>query len=123
MSTATRLKMYLEYKGVAVSRAELDCGISLSGLSKQLPTKDNPDGKSIGSDNLEKILSHFADLSADWLLRGAGDMIIGGTGKAKELEDKIASMSNGRPNKDAAYDIVIGMIDVIGKTYEFYRER
>jgi hypothetical protein len=115
--------MYLEYKGVSVNRAEIDCGISSSGLSKQLPSKDYPDGKSIGSENLEKFLNRYTDLSADWLLRGAGSMIIGGTGKAKELEEKIAIMSHGRKNKDAAYDIVIGMIDVIGKTYDFYKEK
>ena len=55
MSTATRLKMYLEYKGVSVNRAEIDCGISSSGLSTQLRSKDYPDGKSIGSENLEKL--------------------------------------------------------------------
>ena len=49
-------------------------------------------------------------------------MIIG-EGKAVELEQKIANMAKGGKNKDQAYDIVIGMIDVIGKTYDFYKEK
>lgn len=104
---------------MAVSRAEQDCGISLSGLSKQLPNKDNPDGKSIGSDNLEKILNHFSDLSADWLLRGEGSMIKGGS-KAAELENRIAKMSKDKEYQERAYDILLGLFDTMEKTFEFF---
>ncbi len=123
MSTAERLKMYLEYKGIAVFKAEKDCGLSSSSLSKALPNPEkNEKGKSIGSDNLEKILSVYTDLSSEWLLRGTGSMILGES-KAVELEHKIDSMSKGGKSRDAAYDIVLGMMDVIGKTYEFYKEK
>lgn len=116
MITIERFKEYLDAKGIANARAEKDCGFSNGLIGNALKTKT-----SVGSDKLEKILSVYSDLSAEWLLRGTGSMIKG-EGKAIELEQKIASMSVGRPNKDAAYDIVIGMIDVIGKTYEFYKE-
>lgn len=120
MSTATRLKEYLDYKNIAVSKAEKECGIGPSGLSKQLPSKGFPDGKSIGSDNLEKILSRFTDLSADWLLRGVGDML---KGKAGELETKIAMVSRNKEHKEQAYDILLGLFEAMGKTYDFFEKK
>ena len=124
MGTAERLKEYLEYKKIAVFKAENDCGLSSSSLSKALPNPSKGiEGKSIGSDNLEKILSTYTDLSADWLLRGSGTMLIGGGSKAVELENKIASMSEGRPNKDAAYDVILSMVDMVSKTYEFFGKK
>lgn len=115
MGTTERLKEYLDYKGIANYRAEVDCGLSNGLLKNALKA-----GSSLGSDKLEKILSTYPDLSAEWLLRGVGSMIIG-EGKSVELENKITSMTEGGKDRDKAYDIVIGMIDVIGKTYDFYK--
>lgn len=123
MSTADRLKEYLDYKNIAPYRAENDCGLSSSSLSKALPNKNTgQEGKSIGSDNLEKILSTYTDLSADWLLRGKGSMIVS-VDKEEELHNKIAVMSQGRKNQDDAYDIILSMLDFVSKTYDFYKER
>ena len=76
----------------------------------------------IGSDKLEKILIAYQDLSAEWLLRGTGSMIKG-EGKAVELENKIMAMSEGRPNKDAAYDVILSMVDMVTKTYDFFGKK
>ena len=123
MSTADRLKEYLEYKKIAVSRAENECGLSSSLLSKALPNPEKgQEGKSIGSDNLEKILSKYTDLSSEWLLRGEGSMLVSDD-KASELRKKIAAMSKGKKNPDAAYDIILSMLDFVGKTYDYYKER
>lgn len=115
MVTIERFRTYLDAKGITNARAEKDCGFSNGLIGNAYRTKT-----AIGSDKLEKILSVYGDLSAEWLLRGTGTMIIG-EGKAVELEQKIASISAGR-DKDKAYDIVIGMMDVINKTYEFYKD-
>lgn len=116
MNTLERLKAYFESQGIAVGTAEKACGFGNATLRNAFDS-----GKGVGSDKLEKILTVYPNLSSEWLLRGVGSMIIG-EGKAVELEQKIVSMSAGR-DRDKAYDIVIGMIDVIGKTYDFYKEK
>lgn len=68
MSTADRLREYLKYKGINNFQAENDCGLSNGYIASS---------KSIGSDKLEKILNTYHDLSAEWLLRGTGKMLIG----------------------------------------------
>jgi hypothetical protein len=115
MVTIERFKEYLDAKGIANARAEKDCGFSNGLIGNAFKTKT-----AMGSDKLEKILRTYSDLSAEWLLRGVGSMIIG-EGKSVELENKITSMTEGGKDRDKAYDIVIGMIDVIGKTYDFYK--
>lgn len=123
MSTADRLKEYLEYKDIAVFKAENDCGLSSSSLSKALPNpKNGKIGRSIGSDKLEKILRTYTDLSSEWLLRGTGTMIIG-EGKAIELEHRIESMTNDKAHREQVYGILLSMFDVISKTYNFYNEK
>jgi hypothetical protein len=49
-------------------------------------------------------------------------MIIG-EGKAKELESKVAKMCDGKRDQDEAYDIILSMLDMVTKTYEFYGKR
>lgn len=117
MNTTTRLKEYLDYRGIAMYKAEKDCGLSNGLIGNALKV-----GSAIGSDKLEKILNVYLDLSAEWLLRGTGSMIRG-EGKAVELEQKIATMSKGKPNKDAAYDVILSMVDMVSKTYDFFGKK
>ena len=114
MITIERFKEYLNSKGISNAQAERDCGLSNGLVGNAFKTKTT-----IGSDKLEKILTTYQDLSAEWLLRGSGSMIKG-EGKAIELENKIIEMSKGRPNKDAAYDIILSMVDMVTKTYDFF---
>ena len=71
MMTIERFKEYLDAKGIANARAEKDCGFSNGLIGNAYKTKTT-----IGSDKLEKILSVYSDLSAEWLLRGVGSMIL-----------------------------------------------
>lgn len=71
MITIERLKEYLDYKGIKNSQAEAICGFSNGLIGNAFRTKT-----SIGSDKLEKILSIYTDLSAEWLLRGVGSMLL-----------------------------------------------
>lgn len=97
MSTADRLKEYLEYKKIAPFRAENECGLSSSALSKALPNpKTGQVAKSIGSDNLEKILNTYTDLSSEWLLRGTGNMIVGEGMNQEQLFKSIGLPANSR---------------------------
>jgi len=71
MITIERFREYLDAKGIANARAEKDCGFSNGLIGNALKTKTT-----IGSDKLEKILSVYSDLSAEWLLRGVGSMLL-----------------------------------------------
>ena len=71
MSTLERLKTYLDSQGVATGAAEKACGFGNATLRNAFEG-----GKGIGSDKLEKILSVYSNLSAEWLLRGTGKMLV-----------------------------------------------
>lgn len=72
MTTMERIKCYMDYKNVPIATFERNVGMSNNSFGKTLKS-----GGSIGLDKLEKILSVYPDLSAEWLLRGTGNMIIG----------------------------------------------
>ncbi len=59
-----KLKEYLDNKGIAVSVAEKEIGLSNGSLSKPFNT-----GTTIKTDTLEKFLIHYNDINSDWLLR------------------------------------------------------
>jgi hypothetical protein len=117
MGTVERFKEYLDFKGIANFRAEKDCGLS-NGLIKNALSANS----SFGSDKLEKILNTYPDLSAEWLLRGIGSMIKG-EGKAIELENRIARISKDQAHQEQAYDILLGLFETMGKTYEFFGKK
>lgn len=73
MSATMRMKEYLDYKGIRTASAEKACGLGNATLGTVFK---NPDAN-IGSKVLEKFLNTYTDLSAEWLLRGTGEMIIG----------------------------------------------
>lgn len=117
MGTIERFKEYLDYKGITNFKAETDCGLS-NGLIKNALKASS----SLGSDKLEKILNAYPDLSAEWLLRGIGSMIKG-EGKAVELENRIAKISKDQAHQEQAYEILLGLFDTMGKTYEFFGKK
>ena len=71
MIAIERLKEYLDSRGISNSRAEKDCGFSNGLISNAYKTKT-----AMGSDKIEKILTAYPELSAEWLLRGTGSMLI-----------------------------------------------
>lgn len=64
-----RLKMYIDFKGLSVSIAEKEIGVSNATLSKPFKAKTT-----IKTDTLEKFLSTYSDINPDWLLNGVGLM-------------------------------------------------
>jgi len=64
-----KLKEYFTFKGLNLSDVERDCGFSKNSLRKSFDR-----GSAIGSDKLMIIMAAYPDISAEWLLRGEGQM-------------------------------------------------
>lgn len=69
-----RVGEYIEAKGISYYAFENSLGASRGSISKAVK-----DGKSIGSNVLEKILATYTDLDPSWLLTGQGEMFLDGT--------------------------------------------
>lgn len=67
-----RLRAFLNYKGTTLAQLERDIGVGAGTLSKAVKNDS-----SIGVDKVMKILQLYGELSAEWLLRGDGDMLLG----------------------------------------------
>jgi len=65
-----RLKEYIDHRGISIAAIEKAAGMSNASLRKAIQS-----GNGIGTDKLEKILTLYPDLSAEWLLRGEGEML------------------------------------------------
>ena len=76
-----RLKAYLKFKEIPINQLEKEIRVGASTLSKAL--KNN---NSIGADKIEKVLLAHPDLSAEWLLRGKGEMILREEGDTADKE-------------------------------------
>jgi phage repressor protein C with HTH and peptisase S24 domain len=66
-----RVGNYIEAKGISYYAFENSIGASRGSISKAVK-----DGKSIGSNVLEKILSVYKDINPAWLLTGNGEMFV-----------------------------------------------
>lgn len=66
-----RLHEYIDARGMTIASFEMSAGMSNAAFRKALQS-----GKGIGSDKLENILSIYTDLSAEWLFRGSGEMLV-----------------------------------------------
>ena len=75
-----RLKFFINSKDLSVSAFESKLGYSNASLSKAIEHK-----RPIGSDRVEKILSIYPDLSAEWLLREHGPMSLGSEGELHKM--------------------------------------
>ena len=64
-----RLQYYMEKQGINDNQMTVAAGLSIGLLGK---LKKN--GKGMSSVNIEKILSTYPDLNAEWLLTGKGEM-------------------------------------------------
>ncbi|MXN91423.1 peptidase S24 [Flavobacterium sp. Sd200] len=67
-----RVGEYIEAKGISYYAFENSLGASRGSISKAVK-----EGKSIGSNVLEKIMALYPDLNPHWLLTGQGTMLLG----------------------------------------------
>lgn len=67
-----RVGQYIDKKGISYYAFENSLGASRGSISKAVK-----EGKSIGSNVLETIMSIYTDINPNWLLTGQGDMFMG----------------------------------------------
>lgn len=67
----SRIKEYIDFKGISNAAFEKSLGMSNGSFGKQLRING-----SINSDKLENILKIYDDLSPVWLLTGKGSMLV-----------------------------------------------
>ena len=93
----TRINQFAESQGLSIRAIERAIGATNGVISGAI--KNN---REIGTDKVEDFLQTYPDVSAEWLLRGVGEMFTRGTTSESEivmqLVNKIAQLSeeNGR---------------------------
>lgn len=89
-NTLTRIKIFIDYKGITLKQFERDLGFSNASISNQY--KNNG---AIGSDKVEKILQSFPELNPVWLMKGEGEMLnTDGSSMTYEQTNKQTSTDN-----------------------------
>jgi hypothetical protein len=83
-----RVLDFLKEKGVKIGVFHAETGISASNF------KGKGAGSELGGDKIVKILTQYPDLSAEWLLRGEGEIF-----KTKSIENVRDLNPNENPNK------------------------
>ena len=103
MAVKERIYKYLESKGITPTAAERELGWSVGGLTK---------AKSVTADRAEEFLLLYTDVSAEWLIRGCGPMLI----------ENIISEGNTKPR--IPYDAEAGSLtDAVDGVTEMQCER
>lgn len=87
-NTLSRIKQYIDYKGITVSSLEREAGMSNGSFASQL--KNN---KTIGVDKLENILRVFPEINPTWLLTGEGAMLKSGENIFEEDKEQFLAAS------------------------------
>lgn len=67
----SRIKQFIDYKGVAISAFEKSIGMSNASLAKTIKN-----GGTIGADKLEIILNVYSEINPLWLIKGEGNMLL-----------------------------------------------
>lgn len=76
MTAKEQIQKYIDFKGISVYRLEADAGLSKGYWGKT---------KSISADVAIKISRIYSDISAEWLLRGNGEMIKSGECESTDI--------------------------------------
>lgn len=101
-NTVSRIKEFMDFKGIKVATFERSIGMSNASFGKTLKN-----GGSIGTDKLENILRIYPELNINWLLTGNGNMLC-------EVEDSphiAISRDEGTPYYDV--DFLGGFSEII----------
>lgn len=81
MDALQRLKEVLAYSGQSVRAFSIKCGISQPTLDKQLKGL-----RGISIETMMSVLYAYPEISAEWLMRGNGAMLIKKEGESAEAE-------------------------------------
>lgn len=81
MDTLARLKGVLAYSGLTVRGFAIKCGISQPTLDKQIKGL-----RGISIETVMSVLYAYPAISAEWLMRGEGQMLLQKDGNSAEAE-------------------------------------
>lgn len=111
-----RIGEYIEAKGISYYAFENSLGASRGSISKAVK-----DGKSIGSQMLEKILSVYTDLNPTWLLTGQGEMLATEMGSGNIKTYRLKTDTTVESQKIPLYDIeaVAGLVPLFNDNNAF----
>lgn len=98
-TVAHRLSKFIDYLDIAPTKFEKQIDVGHSTIMKAINQS-----KSIGSDIINKILITYPELSAEWLMRGEGEMII--YDNSEILNNSKSHIINGN-NKSINGDITV----------------
>ena len=86
-----RINIFLDYSNLSYNKFEKSINASRGTISRAL--KHN---KTIGSNVVESILDVYSNLSAEWLLRGKGEMLIVAKEHSKEVNPSMVDSEKER---------------------------
>lgn len=91
-----RLRDYLLHRDLSFNKFEMSLGVSHGSISNAWKHQRN-----IGSNVVEKILSTYPDINAEWLLRGEGEMLNAAANSASDFK-----ISKGRTDDELIAQIL-----------------
>lgn len=97
-----RMEIYLKEIGLSATKMEDICGFGNGSLTKALRGK-----KSLGSDKFEKIFSTFPDLSANWIFKNIGEMLLSQQAHTMDMvaEDFIVYLKKGQDTQQILIEL------------------
>jgi len=109
-----RVGEYIEAKGISYYAFENKLGASRGSISKAVK-----DGKSIGSNVLEKIMLLYPDLNPAWLLTGVGSMFTDGTPPPAVTTFRLKTDRAVESQQIPLYDLeaVAGLVPLFGDSH------
>lgn len=81
MDILQRLKEILDYSGHSVRAFAIKCGIAQTTLDKQIKGL-----RSVSIETVMSVLYAYPEISAEWLMRGTGQMLIQKENNSAEME-------------------------------------
>ncbi len=81
MDILQRLKEVLKYSGQSVRAFSIKCGVSQPTLDKQIKGL-----RSVSIETVMSVLYAYPEISAEWLMRGNGQMLIQQEGNSADNE-------------------------------------
>jgi phage repressor protein C with HTH and peptisase S24 domain len=111
-----RIGEYIEAKGISYYAFENSLGASRGSISKAVK-----DGKSIGSQMLEKILTVYEDLNPSWLLTGQGEMLVTNMGAGSIQTYRLKTDTSVESQQIPLYDIeaVAGLVPLFNDSNNY----
>lgn len=79
-----RINQFMEAEGLSVNSLAKAIGVQTRTLNNQIKTET-----AISAATLLEILFKYKNVSAEWLLRGEGEMYLSGTNGDAELRDQL----------------------------------